>query len=103
MEIMRHSDRRLTDKVYTDISSLHAWSAIEKLPSVTAALSQGVYQELVVGGHSVSLPVTDGATENVEQVSVNIGESHELAEAVTMGQDEKWRAQQELNLQPLVP
>jgi hypothetical protein len=103
MEIMRHSDRRLTDKVYTDISSLHTWSAIEKLPSVSAALSQGVYQDLVVGGHSVSVPVTEGTGDDIEGMPVNIGESHELAETVTMGQDEKWRAQQELNLQPLVP
>ena len=27
-------------------SSLHAWSAIEKLPSVTESLSQGVYQKI---------------------------------------------------------
>jgi len=103
MEIMRHSDRRLTDKVYTDVSSLHTWSAIEKLPSVSGALSQGVSQSLVVGGHSVSVPVTEGSSDEVEGLPVNIGESHELAEAVIAGQDEEWRAQQELNLQPLVP
>ena len=51
----------------------------------------------------MSVPVTEGTGESVEERPVNIGESHGLAETVTSGQDEKWRAQQELNLQPLVP
>jgi hypothetical protein len=34
---------------------------------------------------------------------VDIGESRSQSFSVTTGQDEKWRAQQELNLQPLVP
>ena len=70
---------------------------------MTAALSQGVYQELVVVGHPVSLSVTEGDESYSELVPVNVGEGRELAEAVTTGQFEKWRAQQELNLQPLVP
>ena len=44
-----------------------------------------------------------GSGEDVEERPVDIGESHGLAETVTSGQDDKWRAQQELNLQPLVP
>ena len=51
----------------------------------------------------MSVSVTAGVGENVEQRPVNITESHGLAESVTSGQEEKWRAQQELNLQPLVP
>ena len=60
-------------------------------------------QKLVVGGHSVAVPVTMGSEHEVEQTPVKIGESHTLAEVGTEGQNEEWRAQQELNLQPLVP
>jgi len=103
MEIMRHSDRRLTDRVYTDTSSLHTWSAIEMLPSVTQALSPGVSQISVVGGPSVTLPVTEPVGTAIGGAPDNVGESHDPSHSVTSGQDEKWRAQQELNLQPLVP
>jgi len=102
-EIMRHSDLKLTAKVYTDTASLHTWSAIEKLPSIGGTVSQILYQKLVVGGHPVAAPVTMGSEHEVKQSSVNVGDSHALAEVGTEGQNEKWRAQQELNLQPLVP
>jgi hypothetical protein len=102
---MRHSEGRLTEKVYTDAASLHTWSAIEKLPSVTdsKSLSHRLYQSLVVHGHPVSLPVTEASVVDVEESPAIIGESHGLSQAVTSGQSEEWRAQQELNLQPLVP
>jgi integrase len=107
MEMMRHSDRRLTDKVYTDTSKLHTWSAVDKLPSVLQtneeSLSQILSQNSVAGGQSVSLPVIGGDTEDVQIEAVDIGECHGQSFSVTTGQDEKWRAQQELNLQPLVP
>jgi hypothetical protein len=48
------------------------------------------------GGSHV--PVVLRIGDYSEELPVNIGDSHELAEAVTMGQFEKWRAQQELNL-----
>jgi len=102
-EIMRHSDPKLTAKVYTDTASLHTWSAIEKLPSIGGVLSQGLYQKLVVGGHPVAEAVTMGSEHEVKQTSVIVEDSHTLAVCGTEGQDAKWRAQQELNLQPLVP
>ena len=103
-EIMRHSGPELTARVYTDTASLHTWSAIEKLPSVAGTtLYQGLYQKTAVGGHSAPVPVTMGFGLDIEQSPVNIGSSHTLAEAVTAGQFAEWCAQQELNLQPLVP
>lgn len=102
-EIIRHSTPDLTAAVYTDTASLHTWSAIEKLPSMEKGLYQGLYQKSVVGGHPVTEPVTSGLVVVGEEPSVNVGESHALAEVVTTGQNEEWRAQQELNLQPLVP
>jgi integrase len=107
MEMMRHSDRRLTDKVYTDTSKLHTWSAVDKLPSVLQtneeSLSQILSQNSVAGGQSVSLPVIGGDTEDTQIEAVDIDECRGQSFSVTTGQDEKWRAQQELNLQPLVP
>jgi len=61
-EIMRHSCPSLTAEVYTDTASLHTWSAIDALPGVAVPLSQGVYQEAVVGGHPVTLAGTTGET-----------------------------------------
>lgn len=52
---------------------------IERLPSVSAAVSQGVSQSLVVGGHSVSVPVTESTGGKVEEMPVDVGENHELA------------------------
>ena len=107
MEMMRHSDRRLTDKVYTDTSKLHTWSAVDRLPSVLQtneeSLSQILSQNSVAGGQSVSLPVIEGDTEDMQIEAVDIDECRGQSFSVTTGQDEKWRAQQELNLQPLVP
>ncbi len=102
-EIMRHSCPSLTANVYTDTASLHTWRAIEKLPSIGGTVSQILYQKLVAGGHSVTEAVTMGSEHEVKQSPVNIGENHALTEVDTTGQNEKWRAQQESNLQPLVP
>jgi len=103
MEFMRHSDRKLTDKDYTDSSLLQVKGASQTLHDLVNGLYQGLHQKLVANGHEVASAVIETITAHSEQMPVSIGESHELAETVTMGQDEKWRAQQELNLQPLVP
>jgi integrase len=103
MEFMRHSDRRLTNDVYMDTSLLNVKGASHTLHDLVNGLSQGLHQKLVANSHESASAVIESITAHSEQMPVNIGESHELAETVTTGQDEKWRAQQELNLQPLVP
>ena len=45
MALMRHSDRRLTDKIYTDENLLGTSSAIEAFPSYANPASQGASQE----------------------------------------------------------
>ena len=40
MALMRHSDRRLTDKIYTDENLLGTWSAIDALPNYAERASQ---------------------------------------------------------------
>ena len=57
MALMRHSDRRLTDKVYTDENLLGTWSAIDSLPSYAAGASRIASQILGATSQIVSLPV----------------------------------------------
>jgi len=78
MALMRHSDRRLTDKVYTDESLLGTWGAFDALPTYTQAPSQIASQKLGAGGHGASLTVTTDAEGKVNGTTVNIGESHPL-------------------------
>ncbi len=85
--LMRHSDSKLTERIYTDKRMLATWSAIEKLPSYTAGLSQGVSQTLVANGHGASLAVMESVGAHVERMPVNIGESHAVTLSVTNGHD----------------
>jgi len=83
--LMRHSDSKLTERIYTDKRMLATWSASEKLPSYTAGLSHRVSQSLVANGHGVSATVTECVGTDVEELPVNIGESHDMALAVASG------------------
>jgi len=47
MSVMRHSDGKLTDKIYTDENLLGIETAIDVLPTFTETASQGASQELV--------------------------------------------------------
>jgi integrase len=86
MALMRHSDRRLTDKVYTDESLLGTWSAIDKLPSYAGA-SQLASQILGAEGQNVSSAVAASTGVKSEKQPVNKGESRILTLPVTGGQN----------------
>jgi len=65
MEIMRHSDMRLTAKTYTDAGLLPVADAVLKLPSLIhkkPADSQIDSQDLFRAGHDVSSKGTDSTT-----------------------------------------
>ncbi len=83
MTLMRHSDRRLTDKIYTDENLLGTWSAFDALPNYTA--SQGASQKLVAVSQIGSLGVTTGGGAKAERAITSIGESHIVALDVTSG------------------
>ena len=103
MLLMRHSDRKLTDRFYTDENLLRTWSAIDALPSYTVAASQGASQKLVAVSQSESSCVTTNSGVKVGEIVVNIGESHAVASGVTAGHGEGgWCALQGLNLRPPV-
>jgi integrase len=91
MAVMRHSDRRLTDKIYTDENLLGTWAAFDSLPNygdqASQIASQIASQKLVAAGQNVSLPVTTGGGPEPAKSLVNIVESHVVALPVTMGQE----------------
>ena len=87
MALMRHSDRRLTDKIYTDENLLGTWSAIDALPVFTEQASQGASQKLVAAGQNVSLAVTTSFGPEVVKTLVNIGDCHGLAQLDASGQN----------------
>ena len=85
MALMRHSDRRLTDKIYTDENLLGTWAAFDSLPNFTERASQIASQNLVAVGQGVALAVTTSAGPEVARTIVNTGESHAVTFPVTMG------------------
>jgi hypothetical protein len=87
MTLMRHSDRRLTDKIYTDENLLGTSSAIEAIPSYAISASQGASQSSVASSQIESRVVTvSGGVKTVNSVNsiVNIGGSHDFASCVPM-------------------
>ena len=85
MALMRHSDRRLTDKIYTDENLLGTWAAIDALPNYTETASQGASQKLVAVSQNGSAGGTMGSGSEMKQSVVSIGESHIVALDVTSG------------------
>jgi len=83
MSVMRHSDGKLTDKIYTDENLLGTETAIDVLPSFIRTASQGASQELVATSQNESSGVTTGGGVEIQKVLVNIGESHVLTLCVT--------------------
>jgi len=89
MSLMRHSDRRLTDKIYTDDGLLGADSVVERLPSVLAGLSQKLSQNSVADRPGVASPDTESAHGHLAKSTVNTSESRDLARCGTGGQKEE--------------
>jgi len=85
MALMRHSDRRLTDKIYTEENLLETWGAFASLPDYGQQASQIASQVLGASGQAVALPVTTGGGPAVANSPANIRESHIVALPVTMG------------------
>ena len=85
MALMRHSDRRLTDKIYTDENLLGIWAAFDSLPNYGEQASQIASQILGASGQAVALPVTTNGGPEVAKTLANIGESHVMTFLGTMG------------------
>jgi len=87
MSLMRHSDRRLTDKIYTDENLLGTWSAFDALPNYAERASQIASQILGAEGQTVTRPVAVNGCKEPEKTIGNIGESRFLTLPDAMGHD----------------
>ena len=87
MAPMRHSNRRLTDKIYTDENLLGTWAAFDCLPNCGERASQGASQILGAGGQTVALAGTTGGGAEVGQTPIDMGDYHVLASCGTAGQN----------------
>jgi hypothetical protein len=87
MSVMRHSDGKLTDKIYTDVNLLEIETAIDVLPTFTDLPSQGASQILVAGSQNGSSAVTAASGFKIQKSIVNIDASHVLTLSVTSGHD----------------
>jgi integrase len=86
MALMRHSDGKLTDDIYTDENLLGIWTAVEALPSYTA-LSQGVSQTLGANGLGASSAVIESVGAHGEKMPANVGAGHLVSVDGTSGHD----------------
>jgi hypothetical protein len=89
---MRHSDGKLTDKIYTDVNLLGIEAGIELLPSVPASASRIASLKMFAAGQKPSPAGTTASGVEVAKVIAKIGESHKVTPLVTSGHnDEQWR------------
>ena len=109
MEIMRHSDMRLTSKTYTDAGLLPVWDSVANLPSFTDPLvkdsqidsqdSQIDSQSSVRTSPSLSAPVKE--ITNLCKLETSDGQEHtsNLSVPVMTSQENgKWSGRQDSNL-----
>ena len=83
MQLMRHSDRRLSDYVYTDTSLLPTTATVQKLFVPGGSASQIPSQDLVADGHGLSRGVMENGSVEGPKVPCDTGLCQEEAEAVT--------------------
>ena len=102
MELMRHSDSRLTDEIYTDEALLETGLAISKLPDYSMSVPNPVTQLVTQTPVTTSQFGSSGDTQQVlcdaKKTPVNIGENHDLA---LITAECNWRERRGSNPQPL--
>lgn len=82
MDIMRHSDSRMTDGRYAHVNQLYTAAAVEALPSFFTHTVKHT-QKFVANGPALSVVVAESIGAKVHEPSVNTGQSHALSMAVT--------------------
>ena len=89
MELARHSDMRLTMKVYTDVAQLPLAASIRQLPAFSTKRddTQIDTQTLVPEGPLVSPSVLGLKSIKVEETTENIDENHSQSILVTAGHE----------------
>ena len=91
MKLMRHSDIRLTSKVYTDEMQLPIYDAIKNLPRLDAipGYAQIRAQNLGAEGQNGSHPVAQSKESQHAEAIESKGDSRVLAEPVATCQLER--------------
>ena len=87
MALMRHSDRRLTDKIYTDENLLGTAGAIDSLPCYGVGASQIASQKMGASGQNLSSPVSTADGAETDKTLEFIGQSHVLTLPVISSQN----------------
>ena len=85
MHLMRHSDRRLSDHIYTDTSLLPASEAVQKLTVPSKKLSQIPSHDLVPAGQTGSHAVTTTNPVECPAMPINACLGHDQTSPVTTG------------------
>ena len=90
MEAMRHSDPKLTTRIYTDVSKPPTAKAFVSLPSFKQGEYTQKYTQLPgADGQNWSCSGTDGVTANADESVADKGDSHSLAQNDMVGQENK--------------
>ena len=87
MELMRHSEMKLTMKTYTDSGMLPTAATIRALPSLVTGAGMNTPQNTPVSdakGHSVSSSVTHGENGDGPGTLINTGTGRDLTPAVAV-------------------
>jgi integrase len=85
MELMRHSDRRLSDRVYTDTNLLGINEAVQKLPGFAPNDALQDAHELDASRLSASLAVTHPPFTNEPGIRIDKGFRHDMAQKDATG------------------
>ncbi|MCE9609549.1 MAG: site-specific integrase [Chthoniobacter sp.] len=83
MQLMRHSDRRLSDHIYTDSALLPSAETVQKLTIPSLGLSHIASHDLVPAGQTGAQPVTTAKRANHPPMSINTGFPHDQTFPVT--------------------
>jgi integrase len=103
MELMRHSDMKLTTKIYTDAGQLSTGDAVLRLPSVLSADSQIDSQTTVSSGLLLSSPVHGMQFGHLSGMPINKGFEGNLAAPVPVSPEAEKSGRQDSNLRPRGP
>lgn len=93
MELMRHSDMKLTTKTYTDAGMLPTGETVRNLPSLDMGdnllgkWTQKGTTDLVPTSHFLSRSVTHGSASNEPEKGINTGLRHDESYTVTVSHE----------------
>jgi len=89
MELMRHSERKLSDHLYTDSTLLPVAQAVASLPAYVQSDAQIAAHAAVLAGPLESQPDTVAKNEQEPESLINRGLGHDESRKVTAGPNGK--------------